>query len=127
MLLGDDLPARLSKQVGGPVALIALLKYSRTDELQADLLGFYNLQRAGWDPNGMVDLFKHFGERGVESLMAIIESHPAPADRELQITNELKKFPAKSGLTHHGRLGRHSYRSRSVGDAGDFRVRRRQE
>ena len=69
--------------------------------MQADLLGFYNLQRAGWSPDGMVDLFKHFGERatGIESLMAISESHPAPADREQQMTNEMKKFPPKAGLT----------------------------
>jgi beta-barrel assembly-enhancing protease len=101
VLLGDDAPARLLKQVGGPVAFLALMKYSRTDEFQADLLGYYNLQRAGWSPDGMVDLFKHFGERatGIESLMAIGNSHPAPVDREQQIVNEMKKFPPKAGLT----------------------------
>lgn len=100
ILLGNALPALMLKQLGGPVAFLALMKYSRTDELQADLLGFYNLQRAGWSPDGMVDLFKHFGEgsTGIESMLAIANSHPAPADREAQIVAELKQFPAKAGL-----------------------------
>ena len=100
VILGDDAPVRLLKQVGGPVAFLALMKYSRTDELQADLLGYYNLQRAGWNPEGMVDFFKRIGANatGLESLLAIGESHPAPADRERQIADEMKKFPPKSGL-----------------------------
>jgi predicted Zn-dependent protease len=64
VLFGDDLPAHLLKQAGGPVAFLAIMKYSRTQELEADLLGFYNMQRAGWDPEGMIQLFHHFQRTG---------------------------------------------------------------
>jgi len=100
-LLGTPAPALMLKQIGGPVAFMAMMKYSRTDELQADLLGYYNLQRAGWSPEGMVDLFKHLGEgsTALDSIMAITQSHPAPADRASQIVAELKQFPPAAGLT----------------------------
>jgi predicted Zn-dependent protease len=91
-LLGTNTPAKIVQQVGGPLAFLALLQYSRSDELQADLLGYYNLQRAGWHPDGMVALFRHLGQGAGQSnmLMAFTSSHPAPADREAQITREMR-------------------------------------
>jgi predicted Zn-dependent protease len=99
-LLGTPAPALILKQIGGPVAFMALMKYSRTDELQADLLGFYNMQRAGWSPDGIVDLFKHMGDRSspMDSILAMTQSHPAAADRVAQIVNEMKQFPPKGEL-----------------------------
>lgn len=101
VLFGDDLPARLLKQVGGPVALLASMQFTRADELQADLLGFYNLQRAGWSPDGMVDLFRHLGQRstGLDSLLSLASTHPAATDRERQIVREMSAFPPPPGLT----------------------------
>ena len=102
VLFGDDLPARILKQVGGPMAFLALMKYSRTQEFEADLFGFYNMQRSGWSPQGMVELFRHFGEdsSAVDPLFLITSSHPLPADREAQILEELKTAPPRPGLTH---------------------------
>lgn len=101
ILLGDDTPARILKQVGGPVALLALLKYSRTAELEADLLAYYHIQRGGWNASGMVDLFAHLGERAptiADAFGSFASSHPAPSEREAQIKSEMTKFPPKSGL-----------------------------
>ncbi len=100
ILLGDDTPARLLEQLGGPVAMLALLKYSREQELEADLLGFYNLQRAGWSPNGLISLFKRFDDSssGVDSVLTIASDHPAPAEREEQITSEMRRFPPAGEL-----------------------------
>ncbi len=100
VILGDETPAKILMQIGGPMALLALLKYSRAQELEADLFGFYNMQRAGWSPLGMIDLFKHFGEKSsaADSLLTILGTHPAPAERESQATEEMKKFPPKPGL-----------------------------
>jgi predicted Zn-dependent protease len=47
--------ARAAVQVGGS-ALFA--RYSRTDELQADSEGVVNVTRAGYDPQGIPDLFQ---------------------------------------------------------------------
>ena len=89
VLFGDDMPARLLKQVGGPVALLTQMQFSRVDELQADLLAYYNMQRAGWSPDAMVDLFKHLGENstGLDSLLSVARyapgrHRPRTADRE---------------------------------------------
>jgi predicted Zn-dependent protease len=49
-------------QMGGAVAMLAMLHFSRTDEAQADLLGFYETLRAGWDPHGFLKLFDHLDE-----------------------------------------------------------------
>jgi predicted Zn-dependent protease len=43
---------------GGAVAMLAMLHFSREDEAQADLLGFYECLRAGWDPHGFVKEFE---------------------------------------------------------------------
>lgn len=102
VLFGDDLPARLLKQAGGPLVFLANMKYSREEESQADLLGYYNMQRAGWDPKGMVELFHHFAEQenSFDPLFTITASHPPSTEREAQIREELQKFPPRLGLTH---------------------------
>ena len=103
VLLGDDLPARLLKQAGGPVAFFGNLRYSRAQELQADLFGYYNMQRAGWDPKGMVDLFRHFGENStlLDPMFTIVSTHPASSERENQIADEMRQFPPKPGLKYN--------------------------
>jgi predicted Zn-dependent protease len=103
VLFGDDLPARLLKEAGGPVAFFGNLKYSRTQELQADLFGYYNMQRAGWDPKGMVELFRHFGENAtvLDPLFTIVSTHPASSERENQIADEMRQFPPKPGLKYN--------------------------
>lgn len=97
---GADTPARLLKQLGGPMAFLALMKFSRDAEREADLLAYYTVQRAGWSPDGMVELFRHLGERSnqADALLAFTSSHPVPADRELLIANEMRKAPPREGL-----------------------------
>ena len=102
VLTGDEAPARILKRIGGPVAFLAAMKFSREDELQADLLAYYNVQRAGWSPDGMVELLRHLGERSnnVDALLAFTSSHPVPADREFQIVNEMRNVPPRQDLVH---------------------------
>jgi len=104
VLFGDDLPARLLKQAGGPVIFLTNMKFSREEESQADLLGYYNMQRAGWDPKGMVNLFQHFMEQesAFDPLFTITASHPPSSERKAQIEAEMKQFPPRSGLTLDG-------------------------
>ena len=44
-------------ELGGAVAMLAMLHFTRQDEAEADLLGFYEVLRAGWDPHGFVKMF----------------------------------------------------------------------
>jgi predicted Zn-dependent protease len=100
ILLGDDTPAQLLKQLGGPVAALALLKYSREQESEADLLGFYNVQRAGWTPEGMITFFKRLdtspGE--MQSVLAFGSDHPASAERAERLRAETRDFPPAGNL-----------------------------
>ena len=98
VFFGGDAAARLLEQVGGPVALLAMLKFSREQELEADLFGFYNMQRAGWNPSGMVELFRRFGEQEniLDPLFTITSDHPASFERESQVVTEMRRFPTAS-------------------------------
>lgn len=101
VIFGDDLPARILKEAGGPVASLALLRYSRFQEAEADLLGYYNMQRAGWDAQGMVELFHRFGQESQSNpLFDFLSTHPDPAFRENQVRDEMKQFPPTRGLIH---------------------------
>ena len=104
-LFGTEWPARLLQTVGGPVAALTLMKYSRTDELQADLLGYYNMQRSGWSADGMVSLFEQFEKQapagGLDSILSIVSTHPSPADRKAQVVAENKVSSPKSGLARN--------------------------
>lgn len=79
-------------QLGGAVALLARLHFSRQDETQADLLGFYEVLRAGWDPRGFVKMFA-----AVEALeknnggasIPFLSGHPPTPERVAAIQREL--------------------------------------
>ena len=104
-IVGNEWPAQLVQTVGGPVAFLTLMKYSRTDELQADLLGYYNMQRAGWSVDGMVTLFEQFEKdappSSFDSLLSIVGSHPSPSDRKAQVLEENRISSPKPALTRN--------------------------
>jgi predicted Zn-dependent protease len=80
-------------KLGGAAAMLARLHFSRRDEAQADLLGFYDMLRAGWDPNGFLKLFAHIDalEKSSEGTpIPFLADHPPTPEREEAIRNELK-------------------------------------
>ena len=79
-------------QLGGAVGMLAMLHFSRQDEAQADMLGFYEMLRAGWDPRGFVKLFglledveKKAGGRSIPFL----SDHPPTPERMTAVKREL--------------------------------------
>ncbi|MGH7490309.1 MAG: M48 family metalloprotease, partial [bacterium] len=73
--------ARAAVQVGGS-ALFA--RYSRADELQADSEGVVNVTRAGYDPEGIPDLFQVLlkeRERRPTAVEGWFASHPLEEPR----------------------------------------------
>jgi hypothetical protein len=54
--------------LGGPVGVagysLAFMRFSRTDETQADIVGTQTMVQAGYDPQGMVTLFQKLEKRG---------------------------------------------------------------
>jgi Zn-dependent protease with chaperone function len=88
--LGDL--ARMGIQVG---AGTVMMKYSRTDEAQADSVGAIIMYNAGYNPRALADFFttleKKYGKGGPQFL----SDHPNPGNREEAITKEIQPWPQK--------------------------------
>ena len=85
---------------GGALAMLATLHFSRQDEAQADLLGFYEMLRAGWDPKGFLELFAHLDELEKslgKSPNPFLSDHPPTEEREAAIRKELKLVTVPAG------------------------------
>ena len=91
LFLNNDVIANVIETLGGPVVLLAQLKYSRENESEADMLGFYEMLRAGWNPNGMLRFFTRLqqNEGGSNIFSTMLSDHPASADRAEAIRQEL--------------------------------------
>ena len=80
--------SQIINAVGGFGLNAAFLKFSRSDELEADALGAELMFKAGYDPTAMATMFATLrAEQGRDpsKLERFFSSHPAPADREARI------------------------------------------
>jgi predicted Zn-dependent protease len=91
ILLNNSVISNIIEQLGGPVVMLAQLKYSRENESEADLLGFYEMLRAGWNPIGLANFFQRIqgkeGNRGPFDVM--LSDHPSSSDRVDTIKREM--------------------------------------
>ena len=92
VLLNNSVISSIIEQMGGPVVLLAQLKYSRENESEADLLGFYEMFRAGWNPMGLMTFFERLhGKEGSRSVFdEMLSDHPSSAGRADTIRRELE-------------------------------------
>jgi len=77
--------------VGGFGLNTLFMKYSRTAEEQADIVGTQMLGRAGYDPIAMASMFETLQQqarREPSKLEQFFSSHPAPANREARVRKE---------------------------------------
>jgi len=84
-VLGNDPGAARTAQAGARILAGGyMLKFSRDDEREADRVGLQIMQRAGWNPRGMLDFMeklRHEQGRDPGSVEIFLSSHPAPAER----------------------------------------------
>jgi hypothetical protein len=73
------------------------LKYSRTDEAQADHVGAMILYKAGYNPQGLADFFKTLEAQG-GTPPQILSDHPNPGNREIAIQQEIAPWPRQQYL-----------------------------
>jgi predicted Zn-dependent protease len=101
VLRNNEVISRVIEALGGPVVLLAQLKYSRENESEADMLGFYEMLRAGWHPNGLLKFFTRMeqNERGRTRFDVMLSDHPASADRAETIRRELASVKITAPLT----------------------------
>jgi len=79
--------------IGGFGLNALFLKFSRTDEEQADIVGAQMLAKAGYDPMDMVDFFKMLeGKKNREpgKVEQFFSSHPTPGDRADRVKQEMR-------------------------------------
>jgi predicted Zn-dependent protease len=76
------------------------LKFSRSDETEADLVGLELAARAGYDPQAAVSLWRKMGEATGSSGIGFLSTHPTGPDRirELQ-----ENVPRVEGLYRQAR------------------------
>jgi predicted Zn-dependent protease len=87
-------------KLGGAVGMLTMLHFSRADESQADLLGFYEMLRAGWDPHGYLALFDHLNalEKSSNGIrIPFLSDHPPTPERAEAIRHELEGVTVPSG------------------------------
>lgn len=71
------------------------MKYSRSDESQADAVGAMILYKAGYNPQAMADFFKTLETEGGSTPPQWLSDHPNPANRQQAIANEIRPWPPK--------------------------------
>jgi len=71
-----------------------IMKYSRTDEAQADSVGAIIMYKAGYNPQAMADFFQKLAAEG-GSGPQWLSDHPNPGNREEAIQKEIANWPPK--------------------------------
>ena len=77
-----------------------MMKYSRSDESQADAVGAIILYKAGYNPQALADFFSRLeeesgGSRGPQFL----SDHPNPGNREEAIQRQIQNWPPENYQT----------------------------
>jgi len=81
--------AQTGVQVG---AGMIMLKYSRSDEAQADAVGAMILYKAGYNPQALANFFKTLEAQGGVGPQ-FLSDHPNPGNREAAIQKEIQEWP----------------------------------
>jgi predicted Zn-dependent protease len=81
------------QKYGGPLAFLALMKFSRENEFQADLFGFYEALRCNWDVHGFVTLMDRWASKYEGQPRSPIDelkrTHPPSAERAARFRQEI--------------------------------------
>jgi hypothetical protein len=103
--------AALGATMGGAAAQIGeagiqmgaqglMLKYSRTDESQADAVGTIILYKAGYNPQAMANFFKTLESQSAGLPPQWLSDHPNPGNREEAIEKEIRNWPPENYATN---------------------------
>jgi len=83
-----------------------LLKFSRTDETQADLLGAQIAAQAGYNPIELAHFFQKLETSGGAQGPQFLSDHPNPGNRTKAIEEEIQKMGPKNYSAGTGQLPR---------------------
>jgi len=90
----DEDKQKTTQAVGGIAAQLALLSYSREDEMESDRLGIQYAYKAGFSPLGLSRVMVMFERLSGKSnaLATSLSTHPASEDRSKQARIEVRKL-----------------------------------
>ncbi|HVT99391.1 MAG TPA: M48 family metallopeptidase [Acidobacteriaceae bacterium] len=77
---------------------MVMLRYSRTDEAQADSVGAIILQRAGYNPQALANFFRKLEAQGGAGPQ-FLSDHPNPGNREAAIQKQIQGWPPEQYRT----------------------------
>jgi predicted Zn-dependent protease len=93
---GGSMLGRLGQLGIGLGANSVLLKFSRTAESQADLMGSHLMAESGYNPMAMARFFEKLSSQGGSRGLQFFSDHPNPANRERAIEEEADKLPRRN-------------------------------
>jgi hypothetical protein len=73
-----------------------MMKFSRTDESQADAVGTVILYKAGYNPQAMANFFGTLAAQGGPTPPQLFSDHPNPGNREEAVAKEISHWPAQN-------------------------------
>jgi predicted Zn-dependent protease len=73
-----------------------MMKYSRSDESQADTVGTVILYKAGYNPQAMANFFGTLAAQGGPTPPQLFSDHPNPGNREEAVAKETAHWPAQN-------------------------------
>src|SRR5215472_6222502 len=80
------------------IAGAVMMKYSRSDEAQADSVGAIIMFKAGYNPKALADFFTMLEKQSGGGGPQFLQSHPNPGNREAAIAKQIRPWPAKQFL-----------------------------
>ena len=93
--LGNGTGGQIAQLGAGFAANAVMLKFSRDHEREADLEALQYMQRAGYDPRGMVEflqVLRSRQRRDPGSVQTFFSSHPAPAERVQRLQQQANRM-----------------------------------
>ncbi len=94
-VLGGQTGADLAGLAGNLIGGGYLMKHGRDAEREADFLGLYNIQRAGYNTGGMVEMFEILQKvsgSNPNALGSILASHPPSGERAQNTQREIDQY-----------------------------------
>lgn len=98
IIFGGPIAATVLQNEGGLLGGLAMLKFSRGAEEEADRLGVQYLYAAGYDPVGMSTMFEKLASQNQKkkgSVAKLFSSHPQSLDRRDSSLELVARFPEK--------------------------------
>jgi predicted Zn-dependent protease len=89
-----------ARQAAGAGGFLASMKFSRSDETDADYLGVQYLYAAGYDPNGAISIFEKLEaleKRKAGAVSMMMATHPMDADRIAATQREIDRILPSRG------------------------------